>query len=143
MDLDDARLLGIEIVIKNNNDEIKLLFVNIYMPFDCADNTDDFMQYLSRVNDICETYPTPYVYVIGDFTANVTIKNQCSKFGDDGGILMADYDYLPKDSYTFTSSAHNTVSWLDHILTTSPGRDLIEHIDTILYLLTNSHYCYF
>ena len=46
-DLDDARLLGIEIVIKNNNDEINLLFVYIYMPFYCADNTDDFMQYVS------------------------------------------------------------------------------------------------
>jgi len=66
VDLEDARLLGIETVIKNNDDEIKLVLVNIYMPFDCADNTDDFMQYLSRVNDIFETYPTPYVYVIGD-----------------------------------------------------------------------------
>ena len=42
----------VEIVIKNNDDEIKLLFVNIYMPFDCADNKDDFMQYSFRVNDI-------------------------------------------------------------------------------------------
>ena len=73
VDLDDARLLGIEIVIKNNDDEIKLLFVNIYMPFNCADDTDDFMQYSSRVNDIFETYPTPYVYVIGNLNANVTI----------------------------------------------------------------------
>jgi len=47
VDPDDTRLLAIEIVLKNNDDEIKLLFVNIYMPFDCADNTDDFMQYLS------------------------------------------------------------------------------------------------
>ena len=75
VNLDDARLLGIEIIIKNNYDEIQLLFVIIYMPFECADNTDDFMQYLSRVNDIFATYPTPYVYVIGDFNANVTIKN--------------------------------------------------------------------
>ena len=57
--------------------------------------------------------------VIGDINANVTIKNnQCSskfgetllKFCNDEGILMADYDYLAKDSYTFTRSAHNTVS---------------------------------
>ena len=47
VDLDNTRLLGIGIAIKNNDDEIKLLFVNIYMPFDCADNTDDFMQYVS------------------------------------------------------------------------------------------------
>jgi len=45
VDLDDGRLLGIEVDIKNNDDEIKLLFVNIYMLFDCADNKDDFMQY--------------------------------------------------------------------------------------------------
>jgi len=52
VDLNDAKLLGMEIAIKNNDDEIKLLFVNIYMPFDCADNTDDSMQHLFRVNDI-------------------------------------------------------------------------------------------
>ena len=37
------------------------------MLFDYADNTNDFMQYLSRVNDIFET---PYVYVIGDLNAS-------------------------------------------------------------------------
>ena len=45
----DARLLGIEIVIKNNDDEIKLLFVNIYMPFDCLDNTDELMILLKHI----------------------------------------------------------------------------------------------
>ena len=148
VDLDDTRLLGIEIAINNNDDEIKLLFVNIYMPFDCADNADDFMQYLSRVNDIFETYPTPYVYVIGDLNANVIVKNnQCSskfgetllKFCNDEDILVADYDYLPKDSFTFTSSAHNTVSWLDHILTTGTGRDLIEHIDVANNFISSDH----
>jgi len=45
VDIYDTRL-------KNTDDEIKLPFANIYLPFDCADNTDDFMQYLSRVNYI-------------------------------------------------------------------------------------------
>jgi len=31
VDLDDTRLLCMEIAIKHNDDEIKLLFVNIYM----------------------------------------------------------------------------------------------------------------
>jgi len=31
LDLDDARLLGIEIVVKNSDDEIKLLFANVMM----------------------------------------------------------------------------------------------------------------
>jgi len=110
------------------------------MPFDCSDNTDDFRTYFSRVNNIFETYPAPSAYVIGHLNANVTMmNNQCSskfgetllKFCNDEGILMADYDYLPEDSNTFTSSAHNTVSWLDHILTTNTGRDLIEHIDIV------------
>jgi len=62
-DLGDARLVGIEIVFKNDDDEIKLLFVNIYMSFEYGDNADGFIQYLSIVNDICKTYTTPYVYI--------------------------------------------------------------------------------
>jgi hypothetical protein len=148
IDLDDTRFLGIEISINSNGDEIKLLFVNIYMPFDCADHAYDFTQYLSRVNDIFKSYPTPYVYVIGDLNANVIVKNnQCSsifgetllKFCEDEAVVLADYEYLPMDSYTFISSAHNTVSWLDHILTTSTGQDLIEHIDVANNFVSSDH----
>ena len=70
------------------------------MSFGCADNADDFMPYLSRVNDISETYLTPYVYVIDDLISNVIAKkDQCSSifdetllFCNDEGMLMADYD---------------------------------------------------
>jgi len=72
--------MSIEIVIKNNDDEIKLLFVNTYMPFDCIDNTDDLMQYLSRVHDMFKTYPTPYAYFIGPLNANVTTKKKSMYF---------------------------------------------------------------
>ena len=73
-DLDDSRLLGIEIVVNNCGiNETKLLFVNCYMPYDCSENEDEFMQYLSTCNEIFETYPTPYVYVIGDLNANVLV----------------------------------------------------------------------
>ena len=55
--------------------------------------------------------------VIGDLNANVTIKNNqfSSKYGEtllkfcnDEGIFVADYDYLSKDSYTFTTSVYVT-----------------------------------
>ena len=58
-------------------------------------------KYLCRVNYIFETYPTPYVYVIGNLNVNETIMNNrcCSKFGEtllkfcnDEGILMTGYD---------------------------------------------------
>ena len=52
---------------------------------------------------------------------------------------MADYDYLPKDSYTFISSGHKSVSWLDHILTTNTGRDLTEHIDVVNNFVSSDH----
>jgi len=52
---------------------------------------------------------------------------------------MPDYDYLPKDSYTFTHSAHNTVSWLNHILTTSTCPDLSEHIDVVNNFVSSNY----
>lgn len=84
-----CHILCIDIAIKHNNNEITLLFA--------------LMQYFSRVNAILKTYPTPYVYVIGDHNANILIKNNqsSSKIGEmllqfchDDGILMPVYDYL-------------------------------------------------
>ena len=64
--------------------------------YSCADNADNFMQYLCRVNYIFETYPTPYVYAIGD-----------------QGIWMSDYNYLP---YAMLSCNEISCNTSDHKL---------------------------
>ena len=148
---DDNRLLGIEVKLLNQGADIQLLFVNIYMPYDCPDNVDEYIQYLARINEIIVMHPTPYVYIIGDLNANTCTKNNGnnsvnSNFGkilidfcEEENIVLADYDLLPKDTYTFVSSAHDTVSWLDHILSTSPGTDLVQGIQVNLDFISSDH----
>ena len=59
------------------------MFINIYMPCDCAENEDEFLMYLGKINDFIESYPTPYIYVVGDFNANLLVRGDLmiSKFG--------------------------------------------------------------
>jgi len=66
------------------------------------------------------------VYVIGDLNANIAIRNNQSKFGEtlskfynDEGILMADYDNLPKSS-TFLLVLH-IILWADWIISLKPA----------------------
>ena len=40
---------------------IKALFIYMYMPYDCVDYEDEFLLYLGKVNDLIESYYTPYV----------------------------------------------------------------------------------
>ena len=135
IEFDDTRLCAIEMSLNNS----KILIVNLYMPYDCHDNEDEFLHYMAKINDIIESYPTPYVYVMGDFNANLYTNNGnanvMSKFGthmvnfcDEENMVIADSYILCNKSYTFVSSAHNTVSWLDHVVTTKPGCDLINNM---------------
>ena len=138
IDLGDTRLLDIEVDMNG----INALFINIYMPYACVDIEDEFLLYLGRVNDLIESYSTPYVYVMGDFNANVLVRTgnpaNIAKFGKhlldfcvEENIALADVKSLSKDSFTFISSAHNSVSWLDHIITTGTGYDLISNVDIL------------
>ena len=52
-----------------------------------------------------------YQYVSFDFLRPQSAEN----------LHVTDVECLGNDSYTFISYAHNTGSWLDHIVTTSDG----------------------
>ena len=62
-----------------------------------------------------------------------------SKFGGhligfwaEENVILADVHLLNDDSFTFISHAHNSVSWLDHIIiTTATGFDIISNIAII------------
>lgn len=103
------------------------------MPCDQTEYEDDFISYLAKLN---ETSSTPYEYFEGDFNADVLVKPNCvSRFGKllldcvkDENFVLYDYDNLDKDSYTFVSSAHNSVSWLDHCVCSATGSDLINNV---------------
>ena len=47
------------------------LFVCVYLPYDCDVNYDDYCFYFNKINRIIDTTSTPYVFILGDFNANI------------------------------------------------------------------------
>ena len=68
------------------------------------------MFYLNQLLQIIEDFSSPYVYICGDFNANVLSH---SRFGDelvrlcsDTLLCLSDTLLLPSDTFIFISSSH-------------------------------------
>ena len=44
-------------------------FLCVYLPYDCSDNHDDYMFYLSKLFQVIDEFQSPYIFVCGDFNA--------------------------------------------------------------------------
>ena len=122
------RIVGLEI----NCGPFKALFLCVYMPCDSSENYDDFMFYLSKLLQIADEFPSPHIFICGDFNANI---QQPSRFGKElidvcnaNSLCFSDKMLLPNDTYTSISSSHSTTSWLNHILSTSSGHSLLQDV---------------
>ena len=54
-------------------------------------------------------------------------------------LCLADTLFLPQDTFTFISSSHDTVSWLDHILTTTSGYSILTDACVKTDFITSGH----
>ena len=113
---DDTRIMGIQI---KNRDEC-LYFVNVYLPYQCPDNYDLYVEYLGKLSAIIEDYESSKVGIIGDFNAAVgtTFEGELLEVCTHHELIISDYEHFGRNSsqFTFVSDAHSTTSWLDHII---------------------------
>jgi exonuclease III len=146
IDHDDSRIMGIEI----EGDSVKLQLLNVYLPYSSADNYDDFVFYLSKLDSIIADYSSPYIFVMGDFNADVRLNahnqennkfgRELSKFCQDENYVLSDVSYLKDtDTFTYYSEAHGTVSWLDHVLSTVNGHALVSDVKVDSSFVTSDH----
>ena len=81
------------------------LFVCVYLPYDCDVNYDDYCFYLNKINCIIDTASTPYVFILGDFNANINSDTLFGKelidFCDFNHLCFTDKNMLLPDTYTF------------------------------------------
>ena len=97
-----------------------ILLINVYMPYE--NNTDDsldkFRCSLSIVESIMLEHDICNVLLIGDFNADpkkgkfwLELQESIIYKYD----FVPDINFMPVDSFTYLSAAHNTTSWLDHV----------------------------
>ena len=60
-------------------------------------------------------------------------------FCSDENLVIAAKRFLDSEVFTFVSSAHNTCSWLDHVVTTHIDFSIITSIEVITDFVTSDH----
>ena len=100
---DDKRILGLEL---KTNDCI-LLFLCIYLPYECDMFYDDFCFYLNKLQYIIESANTPYVFIVGDYNADIQSESvygsELINFCDTNSLYFIDRSLLLPDTFTFVS----------------------------------------
>ena len=143
IEYDSNRFLGIEIIDEGRS----FLLINVYLPFESVDNAEDFTYSLSYLDTIFSEFDSPYGYACGDFNANI---KQHSKFGKEiidfckaNQYVIADNIILDSNTFTHFSEAHQSVSWLDHVITSSNGMAAITNCAVDYAYITSLSYFFY
>lgn len=137
----DSRIISIEIT----NGKNKIVLFNVYLPYCCRENLDEFLYYISKVDSLMKDCNTPNVFAIGDFNADVC-KNQhlfggeLLKFCTSTKYILSDVQLCSNDTFTFFSEAHSSTSWLDHIMSTHSSHQLIENVCVLYDFISSDHH---
>ena len=130
--------LGIEIKGPDRN----LVLINTYLPFEnnSIEQLTKYREIIASLSRYIELLQDSSVVVLGDLNADPKpsrfwreIQDFCSQYE----FYIADLS-LPSDSFTYLSAAHDTFSWLDHVLVSRS--DMICHIRILHYLCIVDHF---
>ena len=130
----DSRLLGITVNIMDTS----CYFLNVYMPYQCDDNYDLYVEYIGKISSLIEDSVTSNLIVLGDFNAavNTLFESELVNMCNTHQLVVSDYKaYGRGDSgqFTYVSDAHFTTSWLDHVLC---SQDIQSKLDSVKILDT-------
>ena len=134
---DDSRVMGITL----DNENRKLFILNLYMPYFCPENHDQYLEYVGKVSSIIEDHNHSDVIVLGDF--NATVGGQYYRAWDElchrTGMLFTDVVRLSEESYTHVNHGSLSRTWLDHCLSTTTADRAITNVDIIYDYFLSDH----
>ena len=121
--------------------DTKFTVLNIYTPFESSANESEYLNRLAYVMACIQDNLSSRIFIVGDWNADLsdhrsTFASHLKHFCSDNGLFLSSELLLPNDSYTYTSEAWHTTSWLDHCICTSDAHNSIEDI-RINYELTS------
>jgi len=61
----DQSIIGLEVCL----DSSSLNFINVYMPYCCDSNYDEYINYFSKISTLCDETDSPNVFIVGFFNA--------------------------------------------------------------------------
>ena len=98
-----------------------MLFISVYIPYQCKDNIELFMEYIGKISALIEESPTSNIAIVGDFNAanDTQFGAQLQELCNNLSLVISDCNYYGRNSGIFThvsNALSTTTSWLDHVL---------------------------
>ena len=138
LDVDWA--IGIEF----NCDDKNIIILNIYTPYECSQNEDEYLNRLAWVMSFIQDNASTCFFIVGDMNADVSdgssiFANHLMQFCSDNGLVLSSKLLLPDSSYTYISEAWHTTSWLDHCICTADAHESLEAMSINYEFATSDH----
>ncbi|CAH2106699.1 unnamed protein product [Euphydryas editha] len=129
------------VAIKIDYVDCSFLIFSVYMPTDSADNLIEFNNCLSEIIAICDSTGIESVFIMGDFNAHPgeRFARELLSVCSEQLWSCVDIELLPRDSYTFSSTANGSLRWLDHCVVSSAARQLIVNASVQYDVYTSDH----
>lgn len=130
------------IAIKVEHNDRAFVVLNMYTPYESTKNEDEYISRLGFISSFI--MQSAYTSIVGDM--NAEISDNSSMFGqhllrfcEDNKLVLSSKVLLPMDSFTYTSEAWHTTSWLDHCVCTADAHGCIERMDIMYEMATSDH----
>ena len=135
----DPRILSFELKF----DSYAILMSNVYMPYQCLDNYDCFLDHLGKLTAMIDDAESTRIAFVGDFNAarNTPFDRELQQWCLEHSMTLSDCVLLDgnSDVHTYVSEAHGTTSWLDHVIASSDLHSMITDVKVLDLLPTSDH----
>ena len=109
---DDRRILCVE--YRPTKEGTSMLLFCVYLPYQCNDNYDEYLNCMNKIVQIVFEYPNANVYVMGEFHSDFTrgdlFRDEFTQTCNEHSLSIADKELLPDSYFTCISNAHGTTS---------------------------------
>jgi hypothetical protein len=135
------------VAIEINLGSSTLVILNIYMPYQCIQNKEQYMDNVWNIYSFIDSIHTTNFMIIGDWNANLGTSGN-SLFGptmvdfcEENNLVISTTKLLPHDSYSHISNRTDNIfkTWIDHAVSSKDAHMAIEYIDMLYNVTDDDH----
>ena len=132
------------VAIEINLGTSSLVILNIYMPYQCSQNQEQYIDNLWNIYSFIESINTTNFMIIGDWNANLGTSGNSlfgpimEEFCKENNLIISTQNLLPPNTYSHISRRTDNIfkSWLDHVVSSKDFHSVVKKID-MLYNITD------
>ena len=133
------------VAIEVNLGSSTLAILNIYMPYQCIQNKEQYIDNLWNIYSFIDSINTTNFMIIGDWNANLgqsgnsIFEPTMVDFCEENNLVISTKELLPSNSYSHISTRSDNMfkTWIDHVVSSKDAHNNItdeDHIPFVAHL---------